>query len=116
MIVFYDLRLDRGLNRAGENIMGWYGDYIIPAGALLVGLFASSGFGIASWMSGCKITGTLLKIVVGMLLGGYLAAHYIEYQLIIADGKYEPVGFLTYFDLVTRAFAWKDHDKLGSPH
>lgn len=30
------------------NVMGWYADGIIPAGAALVGLIAGSGYGLAS--------------------------------------------------------------------
>src|SRR5580692_2014574 len=36
------------LNETGTNVMGWYADYVLPIGALLVGLLASSGFGVAS--------------------------------------------------------------------
>lgn len=32
---------------ANENIMGLYANYVLPAGALLVGLLASSGYALA---------------------------------------------------------------------
>src|SRR5688572_12021483 len=38
------------------NIMGWYANYVLPFGALLVGIAASAGYGIASWVTGVKIT------------------------------------------------------------
>jgi hypothetical protein len=30
------------------NIMGWHLNYVIPGGAIIVGLVASSGYGVAS--------------------------------------------------------------------
>jgi hypothetical protein len=42
-------------NTKDFNIMGWYANYVLPIGALLVGLVASSGYGIASWITGQKI-------------------------------------------------------------
>src|SRR4051812_17886967 len=47
-----------------ENIMGWYANLVIPVGALLIGLVASSGYGIASWFSGVKIHRWLLGLIL----------------------------------------------------
>ncbi len=106
-------------DRAGESVMGWYADYVIPVGAILVGLVASSGFGIASWASGTKITGLLLLAVIAMLLGGYWLAQYLEFRLTFPDGAVlangDPAGFLDYYDAVTRSFRWIEHDKPGQP-
>src|SRR5438105_15575156 len=42
------------LNRVAPdfNIMGWYANKILPMGSMLVGIAASSGYGIAAWPSG----------------------------------------------------------------
>jgi len=107
------------LNARAEdfNIMGWYANYIIPIGALMVGAAAASGYGVASWVSGIKITKSLLWIVIGLQLVAYLTAQYIEFaglQLQYQDGT--SVGFFTYFDFVARSFAWKqDNGKMGDP-
>lgn len=106
------------LNRyADENIMGWYANYVIPAGAFLVGLAAASGYGLASWFAGVKITRMLLWTIVAVQIAAYFAAQYIEYTAIkpmYEDGT--PLGFWEYFDAVTRAFAWKGRDgRPGSP-
>jgi len=96
------------------NIMGWYANYILPVGALIVGVVASSGYGIASWFSGVKITKSLLWTVLGLQTLAYFAAQYIEFksmQLIYEDGTL--VGFWTYFDFAARSFAWQQND--GSP-
>jgi len=96
------------------HIMGWYANYILPVGAVIVGVVASSGYGLASWFSGIKITRSLLWIVLALQLGAYFAAQYIEFKglgLIHKNGK--PVGFVEYFDFAARSFAWKQKD--GSP-
>jgi hypothetical protein len=104
---------------AGENVMGWYANYVIPAGAILVGLVASSGFGAASWKTGTKVTGPLLLAVGAILVGGYWAAQYLEFRLLFPDGAVKAdgsaAGFLDYYDAVTRTFAWVDHGKRGAP-
>jgi hypothetical protein len=107
------------LDRVDWNIMGWYADYVLPVGALMVGVTAASGYGVGSWKTGVKITGTLLVIVTVLLGGSYFAARYLEYRLaggqdLVGDDG-SPLGFWTYFDLVTRAIAWEDHGKLGQP-
>src|ERR1700761_7758078 len=61
------------------HIMGWYADYVLPVGALIVGVVASSGYGLASWFTGVKITRSLLLIVLCLQLGCYTAAQYIEF-------------------------------------
>src|SRR5687767_7603129 len=60
------------------HIMGWYANYIIPAGALIVGLVAGSGYGIASWVTGVRIRRKLLWTVVLLQTGAYLGAEYVE--------------------------------------
>jgi hypothetical protein len=99
------------------HIMGWYADYVLPAGAVMVGLVASSGYGLASWLTGTKITRALLWAVLGAQFLAYFAAQYIEFynlHLIHQDGS--PVGFFEYFDVVARSFAWKQHNgQFGAP-
>ncbi len=61
---------------AGENIMGWYADYVLPVGALLVGMVAASGYGIAAWVTGLKMTPRLMWSVAGELALSYFIAQY----------------------------------------
>ncbi len=77
------------------SIMGWYADYVLPIGALIVGVVASSGYGIASWVTGVKINRSLLWSVLAIQLLVYFAAHY---------------------DFIARSFAWKqDNGSMGQP-
>jgi hypothetical protein len=101
----------------GIEIMGFYAEYVLPIGAFGVGLAAGSGYGVASWVTGVKISKGLLFAVVAMQIAVYFCAQYVEY-LNVAP-KYEdgtPVGFLRYYDFLARSFAWKQDDgSLGEP-
>ena len=97
-----------------EYIMGLYVNYVLPAGAMLVGVVAASGYGVVSWLTGVKITRSLLAVVLALQLCTYFLAQYIEFEslhLAHADGT--PVGFIEHFDAAARGFAWKDRD--GKP-
>jgi len=103
----------------GENVMGWYGNYVLPIGAILVGIVASTGFGLSSWATGTKITGVLMVAVALALFAGYWAAQYIEFRVAFPEGATlddgSAAGFFDWYDAVTRSFAWKDHGELGAP-
>ncbi len=93
------------------NVMGWYANYVIPAGALLVGLAASSGYGLGSYYTGTKVSGRLLVMVLVLLTASYFAAKYIEFRLAFPQGATlddgQELGFWQYFDLATRSIYWK---------
>ena len=50
------------------EIMGLYWLFIIPAGAILVGIGAGSGYGFMSWKTGRKISGSLLIVIPHIIL------------------------------------------------
>ena len=106
------------VNGSDFNIMGWYADYVLPIGAVIVGLVAASGYGLASWFSGVKITRSLLLIVLGLQFAAYFAAQYIAFQHmhLVHRSTGSPVGFFEYYDFVARSIAWKqDNGSLGQP-
>lgn len=98
------------------TLMGFYLEYVIPVGAILVGLAAGSGYGIASWVTGCKISRGLLLSVIVLQVAVYFLAQYVEFAMIRAafpdDVK---VSFWQYFDIVTRAFCWQENGQPGEP-
>jgi uncharacterized membrane protein len=107
-----------GRSGADFNIMGWYADCVLPVGAIMVGLAAASGYGLASWFSGIKITRALLVIVLVLQLVSYFGAQYIEFHgrhlVHRLDGT--PVGFMEYYNQSARMMAWKnDRGELGAP-
>jgi len=104
-----------GKNTNDFHIMGWYANYVIPAGAMIVGIAAGSGYAIASWLTGTRISRGLLLAVLLCQTGAYFAAEYVEYRDVM-DGLRqrgliigpEP-SFPQYYDLKARSFAWKKH-------
>jgi hypothetical protein len=99
------------LAHRGTNVMGWYANYVIPAGALVVGACAASGFAIGAWLTGLKMTRRLVVAVVALLAVSYFVAQYEEYRATGFD-----IGFWTWFDMMARAFAWKHKNgTIGEP-
>ena len=100
----------------GVNVMGWYANYVIPVGALVVGLAASSGYGIGSYLTGTKVTGRLLFTVLALLTASYFLAKYVEFRLLFPEGALREdgtsVGFWEYFDIAARSIYFKA-DKAG---
>lgn len=102
---------------ADFHVMGWHLNYVIPAGALLAGIVAGSGYGIVSWWKSVKITRELLWLVVALLVGAYFAARYVEFrQLDLQHEDGTAMGFLSYLDWTARSFAWTQKDgSAGEP-
>jgi hypothetical protein len=119
------------------QIMGLYGDYVFPVGAMLVGLVASSGYALTSLWLGVRIRKGLLVTIVLLMLIAYFAAEFIEFksrgQLFAPNDPntiavnpspdsvlpgYHPLGFWEYFHLKAINFTWKkenDKDKDNAP-
>jgi len=103
---------------ADFHIMGWYANYVLPVGAIIVGVVAASGYGLASWFSGIKITRSLLWIVLALQLFAYFGAQYIEFhnRHLVHRRDGSSVGFTEYFDRSARMMAWKQKDgEIGQP-
>jgi hypothetical protein len=110
-------------NSSDFHIMGWYANYVIPAGALIVGLVAGSGYGIASRVTGVRISRGLLWTVVLLQAGAYVGAEYVEYRDVIKQlgqagaARVQPgrlPTFLEYYDFKARSFAWKKDQGNGA--
>jgi hypothetical protein len=107
-------------NTKDWHIMGWYGDYVIPAGAIIVGLAAGSGYGVASYLTGLRIRRGVLWSVLALQLGAYAAAQVIEFRALMADDPLveadgTPLTFVRYYHLTAINFAWDDHGRRGDP-
>jgi hypothetical protein len=107
-------------NTKDFHIMGWYGDYVIPAGAMIVGFAAGSGYGIASYLTGFRIRRGLLLAVLALQLAGYAGAQYLEFQSMMREGPIvdengEALTFARYYHIRAMSFAWNDHGKQGEP-
>jgi len=96
--------------RADINLMGYYFDYVLPAGAMGVGILAGSGYGVMSWIAGVKIPRTLLWTIIFLQCVAYFYAQYIvfEHLHLVYSSTNQPVGFFEYFDWSARSFAFKE--------
>jgi len=104
------------LSQAGLMVMGFYLNYVIPIGALLAGFAAGSGYALATWKKGAKVTGAACGLIVLLSFISYFAAQYIEFSHLAPtyeDGT--ALGFWEFFDFSTRSFAWKKSGKMGDP-
>jgi hypothetical protein len=117
LTTFATLVFVQWLGNQGTFPMGWYVNYILPVGALLVGLAATSGYALGSWFGGCKLTGRVAGIVAVLSLGAYFAAQFLDYLVQIDTIGLTPadIGFLAYFDEITRAIAWEKNGMPGEP-
>jgi len=98
------------------EIMGWYALFIIPAGAILVGIASGSGYGLVSWITGRKINGKLLAMILVLLVVSYAAAQYVQFKslhLVYTDGG-QSVGFWEYYDFTTRNMVFSLHQSKTS--
>jgi hypothetical protein len=103
-----------GKNTTDFHIMGWYANYVIPVGAILVGIAAASGYAGASWLTGTRISKGLLLAVLLFQTAAYVTAEYVEYRDVMDGLKREGVivdpepSFPQYYDLKARSFAWEE--------
>ena len=122
--------------RGNMNVMGLYADYVLPAGAIFVGLAASSGYAAMSWWLGVKIRRRLLLTIVALLIGSYFAAEYVTYRSLgplgapagarmitsptgqITVPVFRRIGFWEYFHRKAVNWRWKKQnstDPEGQP-
>jgi hypothetical protein len=99
----------------GIAVMGWYANYILPAGAICAGLLAGSGAGIACWKSGTRVTKTTLFATGALMACAWGAARYLEYKVAVAQLGDDPPSFLVFFDYYARSITFEEHGKVGSP-
>jgi hypothetical protein len=82
-------------------IMRWYA-LVIPVGALLAGMVACSGYGIASWITGRKISGRLLLTVVLLQILAFGGAQWVEFSTLhLVHENGDPVSFLDYIRITS---------------
>lgn len=112
-----------GKNTTDFHIMGWYANYVIPAGAIIVGAAAASGYAVASWLTGTRISKSLLYAVLFLQAGAYVTAEYVEYRDVMDGLRREGLiagpepSFPEYYDFKARSFTWKPKagNKRGEP-
>jgi hypothetical protein len=104
------------LSAVGFDPMTFYIFFIVPVGALLVGLLAGSGYALMSWIrnSFVHFRSKVIIFVLGALT--YVLAHYITYMALLAanDVPSEAFSFFDYIRLLCENISYGDiHDDEG---
>lgn len=90
--------------KEGFNLMLFYANYVLPVGAILVGAVCASGYGIAGWYTGLKMSPRLILGVVAQLALAYFIAQYEMFRTFVPESS--PLGFWQWFDATTRGFSF----------
>ena len=85
------------------NLIGWYVLFIIPAGALIVGMASGTGYFIGSKLTNSKIAGIFIWLVFFISVAGYIGSHYVTYR---ALGEIEGLTFLEYIKITVENFTF----------
>jgi hypothetical protein len=106
-------------NDHGENIMGWYANGIIPAGAFLVGIASGVGYAVGSRVLNVKLSKAFVFGMITTAVIDYFAAQYLTY-LSLVELHHIPVeryGFIDYFREISESMSFKSRNSgdAGSP-
>ncbi|MES2506243.1 MAG: hypothetical protein V4599_06040 [Verrucomicrobiota bacterium] len=101
------------------NIMGWYLNAIIPAGAMLVGIASGLGYAIASRVLQVKLSKAFVLGMITTAVIDYFAAQYLTYTHLLEQSNISPerYGFTDYIREICEGMAFKgrNSDEVGSP-
>lgn len=107
------------LNDHGTNIMGWYANGIIPAGALLVGVASGLGYAIGSWVLNVKLSRAFVLGMITTALLDYVAAQWVTWSNLIEQhhASAEKYPFLQYIRDMCEGMSFKrgGSNEAGAP-
>jgi len=88
----------------GYAIYSWMFWFIIPAGALLSGFAAASGYYVGAMSFNQRPAGGVLFNMIAASVSAFFVVHYIPYFMLEVDGirVKDAITFLQYLDLVIR--------------
>jgi hypothetical protein len=105
--------------RFDTNLLGMQANYVLPLGAMGLGLLASIGFCAAAYVTGRRVTGPLLLASAAVLVAGYFGLQYYEYRLRFPDGLAQDgsqLSFWDYYEWMARSLRYRsDKRGLGGP-
>ena len=99
-------------NDNGENIMGWYANGIIPAGAFLVGIASGLGYAIGSRVLNVKLSKAFVFGMITTAVIDYFAAQYLTYLSLVERMHIPPerYGFIDYLREISEGMSFKDRN------
>jgi hypothetical protein len=98
------------LNQVDIDPMGYYVDFIFPAGALLTGVAAGSGYGLGSYWSNVRVSRLSMRFIFMMGVLTFLLAQYITYCRVLAEQNIPngQLGFLGYLKILCENMAFQE--------
>ncbi len=107
------------MNDNGENIMGWYANGIIPAGALIVGIASGLGYALGSRFLNVKLSKAFVFGMITTAILDYFAAQYLTYLSLIERMHIpqERYGFIDYLREISEGMSFKKRhsEESGDP-
>lgn len=99
-------------NDNGDNIMGWYANGIIPAGALMVGIASGLGYALGSRLLNVKLSRAFVFGMITTAVIDYFAAQYLTYLSLVERLHIPPerYGFIDYLREISEGMAFKDRN------
>ena len=99
------------------DLLLWNVGYVIPLGAGLLGLAASSGLAAGMWVTGHR-PGVRAFVLFGLqLVGAYVGYYYFQFRRLnpvgTVDAQGLPVTFWWFYDASTRAISTEKKDAVG---
>ncbi len=96
----------------GFNLMGLYWLFVVPVGAILVGLASGVGYAVMSKWTNFRASGAYLWLVVGVSLLTYGGSHYVTYRHVLSVNGITPdqVSFINYMQVTTEMAEMADKD------
>jgi hypothetical protein len=103
-------------NRINDmHVMTLYVLKYIPAGPIIIGVIAASGYTLGAWWSGVRVRGGLLITVLVLQLAAYMLAQYTEFASL--NLRYPDTGndveFTTYFHHTTMSLVSYLHEGMA---
>ncbi|MBN1919032.1 MAG: hypothetical protein JW889_14085 [Verrucomicrobia bacterium] len=98
------------LNKTGFELMQFYLWYIVPAGAIVVGLASGSGYAIGSKLANVRVSKAFLGAVFVLALATYVGAQYLTYLQVLKanDISRSQVSFVRYVQLTSENMTYKE--------
>lgn len=100
----------------GFNLMGLYWLFILPVGALIVGMGSGVGYAVMSKWTNYRAGGIDFLFVLALSLATYAGSHYVTYRHVLSVNGLTPdqISFVDYMKLTTESAEMADrHGKEG---
>jgi hypothetical protein len=98
------------LNKTGFELMQFYLWYIVPAGAIVVGLASGSGYAIGSKLANVRVSKAFLLTILVLALATYVGAQYLTYLQVPKENDLSTndVSFVKYFQIISENMTYKE--------